>query len=66
VSFANRSGAVGDASEGLADLARQVAGQTFFGCHLRFAPDPFSGITRDFFVNTKTGYRVFTEVEFSE
>jgi DNA uptake protein ComE-like DNA-binding protein len=52
--------------EGLADLEAQVAGQTFFGCYLRFSPDPWSGIDRAFFVNTRTGYRVFTETRWSE
>jgi DNA uptake protein ComE-like DNA-binding protein len=66
VSYANRFGGLPDATAGLADLGRQVAGQSFFGCYLRFHPDPWSGVDRAFFVNTVTGYRVFTEVRWSE
>jgi DNA uptake protein ComE-like DNA-binding protein len=65
-SWANRFGAVGDGTAGLADLANQVDGQTFFGCYASYAPDPWSGINRAFFVNTVTGYRVFTETRWSE
>lgn len=66
VGYANRFGGLGDATAGLADLSRQVTGQSFFGCYLRFHPDPWSGIDRAFFVNTQTGYRVFTETRWSE
>jgi DNA uptake protein ComE-like DNA-binding protein len=66
ISYANRYGGVGDATAGLAHLAAQVGGETFFGCYLNFAPDPWSGINRAFFVNTVTGYRVFTEIRWSE
>jgi hypothetical protein len=66
VGYANRFGGIGDATAGLADLGRQVNGQRFFGCYLRFHPDPWSGIDRAFFVNTTTGYRVFTETRWSE
>ena len=66
VSTADRFHAVGDATAGLSDLSAQVTGQTFFGCYLRYAPDPWSGIDRAFFVNTATGYRVFTEIRWSE
>ncbi|HEX4420832.1 MAG TPA: hypothetical protein VH165_23110 [Kofleriaceae bacterium] len=64
--YANRSGAPIDGTAGLADLARNVAGQTFFGCYLRYAPDPWSGVDRAFYVNQTTGYRVFTEERWSE
>jgi len=66
VGYANRSGGLGDPTAGLADLSRQVTGQSFFGCYLRYHPDPWSGIDRAFFVNTQTGYRVFTELSWSE
>jgi hypothetical protein len=66
VDYADRYDEVGDASAGLADLAAQVEGQTFFGCYLSFHPDPWSGINRAFFVNTETGYRVYTETRWSE
>jgi len=66
VGYANRFGDLGDTTAGLADLARQVTGQSFFGCDLRFHPDPWSGIDRAFFVSTTTGYRVFTETRWSE
>lgn len=66
IAIADRFGEVGDATAGLADLAAQVDGQSFFGCYLNFAPDPWSGINRAFFVNTVTGYRVFTETRWSE
>lgn len=66
VDFADRYDEVGDATAGLADLAAQVDDQAFFGCYLSFAPDPWSGINRAFFVNNVTGYRVFTETRWSE
>jgi hypothetical protein len=66
ISYANRSGGIGDPTAGLADLGRQVTGQQFFGCYLGFKPDPWSGIDRAFFVNTTTGYRVLTETRWSE
>ncbi len=66
VSFADRYGEVGDATAGLADLAAQTTGQTFFGCYIGFHPDPWSGVNRAFFVNTQTGYRVLTETSWSE
>lgn len=66
VDYADRYDEVGDATAGLADLAAQVDGQSFFGCYLSFAPDPWSGINRAFFVNTVTGYRVYTETRWSE
>jgi DNA uptake protein ComE-like DNA-binding protein len=46
---------------GLADLAAQVAGQSFYGCSLSYEPNPWCGLSRSFFVNTVTGYRVFVE-----
>ena len=66
VSYANRFGAAIDGTAGLADLSRNVAGQSFFGCYLDFRPDPWSGINRAFYVNTVTGYRVYTETRWSE
>lgn len=61
VAIADRFDEVGDATAGLAHLAAQVEGQTFFGCTQGFAPDPWSGVTRTFYVNTVTGYRVLVE-----
>lgn len=66
VSFADRYHEVGDTSVGLADLAAQVDGATFFGCDQGFAPDPWSGVNRSFYVNTVTGYRVRVETRWSE
>jgi DNA uptake protein ComE-like DNA-binding protein len=66
VSYADRFGQVGDATSGLAHLAAQVTGRSFFGCYLSYEPDPWSGIDRAFFVNTVTGYRVLTETRWSE
>lgn len=61
VAIADRFGEVGDATDGLAHLAAQVEGQTFFGCTQGFAPDPWSGVTRTFYVNTVTSARVLVE-----
>lgn len=66
VSWANRYGQIAGVPAGLADLNSLVAGQTFAGCHLSFEPDPWSGVNRSFFVNTRTGYRILTEVRWSE
>lgn len=66
VSSANAFGEVGDATAGLADLAAQTAGQTFFGCYISYQPDPWSSYSQAFFVNTQTGYRVLSETGWSE
>jgi DNA uptake protein ComE-like DNA-binding protein len=66
VAFADRFDEVGDATAGLAHLEAQVSGQEFFGCYISYHPDPWSGINRAFFVNTVTGYRVFSETSWSE
>ncbi|HEU4539167.1 MAG TPA: hypothetical protein VFS00_33835 [Polyangiaceae bacterium] len=55
-----------DPAVGLADLAARVAGGSFFGCYLRYTPDPWSGINRAFFVDQATGFSVFTETRWSE
>lgn len=55
-----------DPEIGLADLAAQTAGGTFQGCYTSFAPDPWSGVNRAFFVNIDTGYRVLSETRWSE
>ena len=55
-----------DPAPGLADLAQRVEGGTFFGCYLRYTPDPWSGINRNFFVDTVTGFGVLTETRWSE
>ena len=52
---------------GLADLAAQVNGQTFYGCvGIGYEPNPWCGLNRSFFVNTVTGYRVFVETGWCE
>lgn len=66
IDYADRFGGVGDTTAGLANLAAQVDGQTFFGCYLNYAPTPWNGINRAFFVNTVTGYRVLTELRWAE
>jgi DNA uptake protein ComE-like DNA-binding protein len=54
------------AAPGLADLAAQVAGQSFYGCSLGYEPNPWCGLNRSFYVNTVTGYRVFVETGWCE
>ena len=49
-----------------ANTLTQVSGQQFAGCYYSFAPDPWSGVNRSAFINTKTGYRVLTETRWSE
>jgi DNA uptake protein ComE-like DNA-binding protein len=66
VSWANRYGQIVGVSAGLADLNSLVAGQTFAGCQVSFEPDPWSGVNRSFFINTRTGYRILTELRWSE
>ncbi len=67
VSFANRYHELSvDPAVGLADLAARVEGGTFFGCYIGFAPDPWSGVNQAFFVDTETGFSVFTETRWSE
>ncbi len=66
VNWANRYGQITYKTTGLADLNNLVAGQTFAGCHMSFEPDPWSGVQRSFFVNTRTGYRFLTELHWSE
>lgn len=66
VNWANRYGQITYKAAGLADLNNLVAGQTFAGCHMSFEPDPWSGVQRSFFVNTRTSYRILTELHWSE
>jgi DNA uptake protein ComE-like DNA-binding protein len=66
VSYADRYHEVGSASAGLAHLSAQVSGGTFFGCYLSFQPNPWCGVSRAFFVNQDTGYRVLTETSWCE
>lgn len=67
VSFANRYHELTvDPAIGLADLADRVEGGSFFGCYLSYTPDPWSGVNRAFFVDTNTGFSVFTETRWSE
>jgi hypothetical protein len=67
VSYANRYNELTvDPAVGLADLANRIQGGTFFGCYLDYTPDPWSGVNRDFFVDTVTGFGVLTETSWSE
>jgi hypothetical protein len=67
VSFANRYHELTvDPTIGLANLATRVGGGSFFGCYIGFAPDPWSGVNRAFFVDTETGFSVLTETRWSE
>ncbi|HWO19415.1 MAG TPA: hypothetical protein VNO30_11590 [Kofleriaceae bacterium] len=66
VSYADRYHEVGSATAGLAHLAAQVSGGTFFGCYLGFQPNPWCGVNRAFFVNKDTGHRVLTETSWCE
>ncbi len=66
--WANRFGGVpGGTAAGLADAANFfLSTQTFAGCYAQYTPDPWSGVNRSFFVNTRTGYRVLTEIRWAE
>jgi DNA uptake protein ComE-like DNA-binding protein len=67
VRWADRGGALGiDTGPGLADLAARTDGKSFAGCYLRFEPDPWSGINRQFFVDTAGDFQVFSELRWSE
>lgn len=69
VGWANRFGGLSSTvvSEGLTDAPNFfAANQTFAGCIAQYTPDPWSGVNRSFFVNTRTGYRVLTELRWSE
>lgn len=57
---------LGDVDAGLTDLLVLVADRSFAGCYLRFAPDPWSGVERAFFVDPGTGFRVLAETRWSE
>jgi len=67
VEWADQRGDLGiDPAAGLADLSARTQGRSFFGCYLRYTPDPWSGIDRDFFVDTASGFGVFAELRWSE
>jgi hypothetical protein len=67
VRYADRSGGVGiDTAPGLAELAARTDGRSFAGCYLRYEPDPWSGINRQFFVDTAGTFQVFSELRWSE
>lgn len=67
VEFANRFHQLTiDPEPGLADLAALTAGGSFEGCYLSYAPDPWSGVNRAFFNNVDTGFRVLSELRWSE
>ena len=59
VNYANRYHTLTiDPAPGLADLAAQTAGQSFYGCYGEYVPNPWCGMNLAFFVNTQTGYRI--------
>lgn len=67
VSFANRYNELTiNPATGLANLDALAAGQSFFGCYIDYAPDPWSGVDLAFFVSTTTGFGVLTETSWSE
>lgn len=67
VSFANRFDELTiDPAIGLANLESRIEGQTFFGCYISYANDPWSGNNMAFFVDTETGFGVLTETRWSE
>lgn len=67
VEYADARGALLlDQTAGLADLAAWADGKTFFGCYLGYAPNPWSGITRAFFVDTLSKRGVMAQTQWSE
>lgn len=67
VRWADRGGGLGiDTAPGLADLAARSDGRTFAGCYLRYEPDPWSGVNRQFFVDTAGSFQVFSDLRWSE
>lgn len=67
VEYADARGAlVLDQTAGLADLAAWADGKTFFGCYIGYAPNPWSGITRAFFVDTVSKRGVMAQTQWSE
>jgi DNA uptake protein ComE-like DNA-binding protein len=67
VRWADRGGGIGiDTGPGLADLAARTDGRTFAGCYLRYEPDPWSGVNRQFFVDTAGSFQVFSDLRWSE
>jgi DNA uptake protein ComE-like DNA-binding protein len=65
VGWANRNHEL-DPTAGLADLAERAAGHTFAGCYVRYEPDPWSGINRQFFIGASTSLQVYSDVRWSE
>jgi len=67
VSYADRFGGVAlDPTAGLADLATWAAGRTFYGCYATYAPDPWSGVVRRFYLDQATDTGVLIETRWSE
>lgn len=67
VDWADRfDGVALDETAGLADLATWAAGRTFYGCYATYAPDPWSGVIRRFYVDEETNTGVWTETRWSE
>jgi hypothetical protein len=67
VAYADRFDEVGpDPAAGLADLAAWAEGRTFYGCYATYAPDPWSGVIRRYYVDTVTNTGVYAEIRWSE
>ncbi|MEZ4361318.1 MAG: hypothetical protein R3B48_14125 [Kofleriaceae bacterium] len=66
VNYANRNGQLPGVAAGMADLASLVDGQTFAGCYLSFAPNPWGEISRAFFINTQTKFHILAETSWFE
>ncbi|ATB47193.1 hypothetical protein [Corallococcus macrosporus] len=63
VNAADRFGTLDPAvkAAGLANLAALTEGRSFFGCSYGFAPDPWSGHSGTFFIDTENGFGVYTD-----
>ena len=67
VAYADRfNGVTVDPAAGLADLATWAAGRSFYGCYATYAPDPWSGVIRRYYVDTVTNTGVAIETRWSE
>ena len=51
---------------GMANLDERITGRSFKGCTFGYAPDPWSGHTATFFVDTVNGFSVMTDTYWSE
>jgi hypothetical protein len=67
VDYANAIGNLAiDPTAGLADLDARIGGHSLAGCNVRFAPDPWSGVTRNIYFDPATGFQILTETGWSE